>query len=168
VGELFEAARLLRARRPDAELVVVGPVDPVKGDPLTAHDLADAEAAGVRFLGLRQDVDRLYGAFDIYVLASHREGFPRSAMEAAASGLAVVATDIRGCRQVVDHDTSGLLVPVRDPHALATAIERLVDEPATRRRMGDAAIAKARAEFDQCRVIDISLDAYRRLGSVRR
>ncbi len=60
-----------------------------------------AESAGVRFLGMRDDVDRLYAAMDIFVLPSHREGFPRSAMEAAAMGLPVVATDIRGCRQVV-------------------------------------------------------------------
>ena len=67
---------------------------------------------GVAFLGLRDDVEALYTAMDIYVLASHREGFPRSAMEAAAMGLPVVATDIRGCRQVVDDGRTGRLVPV--------------------------------------------------------
>ena len=56
-------------------------------------------------------------------LPSYREGFPRSAMEAAACGVPVVATDIRGCRQVVDHGTTGLLVSVRDGAALAGAIE---------------------------------------------
>ena len=61
-----------------------------------------ARSAGVRFLGLRDDVDRLYRGMDLFVLPSHREGFPRAAMEAAASGLPVVATDVRGCRQVVE------------------------------------------------------------------
>ena len=96
----------------------------------------------------------------MYVLASHREGFPRSAMEAAASGLPVVATDIRGCREVVAHDQTGLLVPARNPAALAAAIDKLANDEATRRRLGEAAANKARDEFDQRRVIARTLDAY--------
>jgi glycosyltransferase involved in cell wall biosynthesis len=159
-AELFAAAKRLLTRRCDLVVVVAGPFDADKGDPLTHADVAGAEAAGVRFLGDRDDVERLYAAFDIYVLASHREGFPRSAMEAAASGLSIVATDIRGCREVVDHDRTGLLVPVRDAAALEVTIERLAGDPAARRRLGQAAAAKARAEFDQRRVIERTLDAY--------
>lgn len=161
-AELFEAARTLLPRHPSLRMVVVGPTDLDKGDPLTEGDVGAAEAAGVRFLGMRRDVDRLYHAMDLYVLASHREGFPRSAMEAAASGLPVVATDIRGCRQVVDHDTTGLLVPARNPDALAAAVEALATDPDRRRTMAAAAVERARSDFDQQRVIDITLDAYRR------
>src|SRR5207244_100428 len=107
--------------------------DPDKGDPLSTSDVAAAQRAGVRFLGYRDDPERLYAAFDIYVLASHREGFPRSAMEAAASGLPIVATDIRGCREVVDHNRTGLLVPSRNPAALEAGIDRLVTDVALRR-----------------------------------
>ncbi|MCA1842261.1 MAG: glycosyltransferase, partial [Actinobacteria bacterium] len=163
-AELFAAARRLLARRGDLVVVVAGPSDADKGDPLTSADIGAAEAAGVRFLGHRRDPERLYAAFDIYVLASHREGFPRSAMEAAASGLPIVATDIRGCREVVDHRRTGLLVPARDAVALEAAIARLADDPATRRRLGEAAATKAQAEFDQCRVISRTLDAYAELG----
>lgn len=159
-AELFEAAKRLLARHSDLVVVVAGPFDADKGDPLTPADVEAAEAAGVRFLGHRDDPERLYAAFDVYVLASHREGFPRSAMEAAASGLPIVATDIRGCREVVDHDRTGLLVPVRDAAALEAAIERLAGDPTTRRRLGEAAAAKARAEFDQCRVIERTFEAY--------
>ena len=162
-AELFAAAKRLLSRRQDLVVVVVGPFDGVKGDPLTPEDVAAAEAAGVRFLGHRDDPERLYAAFDIYVLASYREGFPRSAMEAAASALPIVATDIRGCREVVDHGRTGLLVPTRDAAALETAIHRLADDIPTRHRMGEAAAAKARAEFDQRRVIARTLDAYARL-----
>ena len=81
--------------------------------------------ANITFLGLRDDVEDLYAAMDLYVLASYREGFPRSAMEAAASGLPVVATDIRGCRQVVEPDRTGLLVPAHDAGALTAAIRAL-------------------------------------------
>ena len=163
-AELFAAAKRLLARRHDLAVVVAGPFDADKGDPITPADVAAAEAAGVRFLGYRPDPERLYAAFDVYVLASHREGFPRSAMEAAASGLPIVATDIRGCREVVDHERTGLLVPARDPAALEAAIGRLSDDPAARLRLGEAGAAKARAEFDQHRVIARTLDAYARLS----
>jgi glycosyltransferase involved in cell wall biosynthesis len=102
---------------------------------------------------------------DLYVLASYREGFPRSAMEAAACGLPVIATDIRGCRQAVDHERTGLLVPVRDAHALADAVERLARDPALRQSFGAAAIDKAREQFDQQRIIDTTLATYERLLS---
>ena len=67
------------------------------------RDRATHPDDGVHFLGGRADVDWLYAGMDVFVLASHREGFPRTPMEAAAMGLPVVATDIRGCRQVVEH-----------------------------------------------------------------
>ena len=159
-AELFAAARRLLSRRSDLVVVVAGPFDADKGDPLTPADVAAAESAGVRFLGHRDDPERLYAAFDVYVLASHREGFPRSAMEAAASGLPMVATDIRGCREVVEDGRTGLLVPVRNPGALEAAIDRLADDAELRRRMGEAAAAKARDEFDQQNVICRTLETY--------
>ena len=97
--------------------------------------------AGVRFLGTVHDVETFYAAVDLYVLASHREGFPRSAMEASAMGLPIVVTDIRGCRQVVDHKTTGLLVPVRSPEPLAAAITELIDDAEGRQAMGTAGCA---------------------------
>lgn len=161
--EVFAAARLLQARAPHVRIAVVGPEDADKDDAITAAERAEAEASGVRFLGQRSDVERLYPAMDIYVLASHREGFPRSAMEAAAMGLPVVATDIRGCRQVVDDGATGLLVPVRDATALADAVEELANDAPRRRRMGRAGRAKATHQFDQRTCIDTTLEVYREL-----
>jgi glycosyltransferase involved in cell wall biosynthesis len=162
-AELFEAWADVRRQHPRAVLVVAGPVDPDKADAVPADVLADAEANGVRLLGMRDDVEDLYAAFDLYVLASHREGFPRSAMEAAAGGLPIVATDIRGCRQVVDHGVTGLLVPARSPSDLATALTELIGDPERRRRMSDAAALRARAHFDQEQVIGTTLATYERL-----
>jgi glycosyltransferase involved in cell wall biosynthesis len=159
--ELFTASAALRERRPELKVVIVGPSDPDKADSVTQFDIDTATRdSGVRFLGHRDDVEHLYAAFDLYVLASHREGFPRSAMEAAAMGLPIVATDIRGCRQVVDDGQTGVLVARRDAAALTTAIDRLVGDGNLRASMGIAAREKARREFDQQRVIDITLGVY--------
>jgi glycosyltransferase involved in cell wall biosynthesis len=159
--ELLAAARTF-AGRDDVAFVVVGGIDTAKADAVDQPAIDEAEAAGVRFLGHRHDVERLYHAMDIYVLASHREGFPRSAMEASACGVPIIATDIRGCRQVVDHQRTGLLVPVRDAAALANAIETLVADEQLRQRLGVAAARKARADFDQTRIIATTLATYER------
>ena len=162
--ELFHAARRLRSSVEDLVFVVVGPEDTAKGDALGPDDIAAARAIGnVVFTGHRDDVEDLYPGFDMFVLPSYREGFPRSAMEAAAYGLPVIATDIRGCRQVVDHDVTGLLVPVHDGDALAAAIAALAADPARRSAMGARARTKAEAEFDDRTVIERTLAAYRTL-----
>ena len=162
-GELFAAARQLRRRCPEVTVVVAGPSEPGKADGIGPAAVAAAESSGVRFVGHRSDVEDLYAAFDIYVLASHREGFPRSAMEAAALGLPIVATDIRGCRQVVEHGATGLLVPPRDAAALTDAVARLAGDAGLRSTMGHRAAAKAKREFDQSRVIAVTLAVYQGL-----
>ena len=161
--ELFGAAARIRQRIPDVQVVVVGPDDPDKADAISPAEQRRAEQAGVHFLGFRRDLAELYAAMDIYVLASHREGFPRSAMEAAAMGLPIVATDIRGCRQVVEDGATGLLVPAGDPVALAAAIERLARDPADRANMGRAGRQKALREFDEEAVIRRTLSVYETL-----
>lgn len=164
--ELFEAAALLRTRNPKVRFVVTGPIESDKRDGLTAVDLARARSDGVLFLGARDDMEDIYGASDLYVLASHREGFPRSAMEASAMGLPVVATNIRGSRQVVDEGQSGFLVPLGDVTALTRAIETLAIDAPLRARMGQAGRRRASLRFDQRRIIDLTLAAYR-TGLVR-
>ncbi len=161
-SEVFEAARHLHDRLPAVRFAAIGPAEPDKAASLSADDRAAAESAGVRFLGSRDDVVRLYRGMDLYVLASHREGIPRSAMEAAAMGIPIVATDVRGCREVVEHGLSGLLVPPRNPPALADAIAALAVDPSRRLRMGEAGRRKALRDFDQQRCIDITLATYDR------
>jgi glycosyltransferase involved in cell wall biosynthesis len=155
--ELFEAME----RLPDRfRLVVVGGLDPEKPDSLPAETIERARDRGVVLLGHRDDVDRLYSAMDVFVLASHREGFPRAAMEASAMALPVVATDVRGCREIVEPRITGSLVPVQDPAALATALLELGD-PDDRARIGRAARARAHEHFDERRVVEVVLETYR-------
>jgi glycosyltransferase involved in cell wall biosynthesis len=141
-------------------LVVVGGDDDEKADALPRSLVERARDRGVVFLGQRDDVDRWYSAMDVFVLASHREGFPRAAMEAAAMGLPIVATDVRGCREVVTSGVTGTLVPARDAPALQHALVPLADAD-RRRQMGAAGARRAREQFDERRVVDIVLDAYR-------
>jgi glycosyltransferase involved in cell wall biosynthesis len=162
-AEVFAAVRALRYRAPNVRIVVIGPQEPAKAGAVSDEDLARAAAEGITFLGMRDDVDALYAAMDMYVLASYREGFPRSAMEASAMGLPVVATDIRGCRQVVDDGLTGILVRKADAVALTDAIVRLANSPELRARMGAAGVRKATNDFDERRVIDITLATYQRL-----
>ena len=155
--EFFEAAANLDDRY---VFVTIGPNDSEKPDALPPEMIARAEQNGVRFLGMRTDLEDLYAAMDLFVLPSHREGFPRTAMEAAAMGLPVVATDIRGCRQVVEHEVNGLLVPVRRPDALAEAIRRLGEEPELRGSMGEASRRISRERFDEKQVVRVVMEAY--------
>ena len=162
VPELIELAE----RLDDSYLiVVVGPDDPEKDDALPREFLRRGEAAGVRFLGMRRDVERLYGAFDIFVLPSHRECFPRAAMEAAASGLPVIASDIRGCRQVVSAGKNGLLFPKGDVEALFQAIRAVGSDAELRQRMGEGSVEKARAEFDERDVVSTVISTYADLSA---
>lgn len=120
---------------------------------LAAAQASPDTAARLKLLGYRTDVATLLRGADLFVLPSHREGMPRAIIEAMMSGLPVVATSIRGAReQVIDGET-GMLVPVKDEAALAAALGRLVSDPGLRARMGAASLARARAEYDEAKVI---------------
>ena len=161
--EIFAAAKHLRDVEPRLRFVVAGSEEPSKRDAVSDTSIREAQEQGVQFLGPRRDMQDLYAAFDLYALASYREGVPRSAMEAAAMGLPIVATNVRGCRQVVDDGQTGRLVPVRDAKSLADAIMQVVLDRDQRVRMGRAGGVKARREFDEGRVIALTLEVYARL-----
>jgi glycosyltransferase involved in cell wall biosynthesis len=102
----------------------------------------------VRFLGIRADVADILRASDVFVLSSRWEGNPMSVMEAMAAGLPVVSTAVGGVPELVREGETGLLVPSEDAGALAQALQALVDDPAQRQAMGDAARQRAVARFD--------------------
>ena len=164
--ELFAAARNVAADVPNVGFLVVGPADPGKWDSLGAHEL-EAEGANIVFAGWRDDVQDLLALMDVFVLASWREGLPRSAIEAAAMGKPLVLTDIRGCREVARDGIEGILVPPRSPGPLATAIRSLVLDPSSGIRLGDAARLRAVDRFDERRVEDVVIAEYQRLLSRR-
>ena len=157
--ELFEAMR-----GTDAILWVVG--DRLASDHAGAVDTdriaADpALGARVRFLGYRADIPNILRAADIFTLPSHREGMPRSVIEAMMCALPVVGTDVRGTREEVVGEETGYLVPVADPAALGDALRHLAADAGLRARMGAAGRARALALYDEAKVVARQLE---RLG----
>ena len=113
----------------------------------------------VRFLGYRSDVPALMRAADIFTLPSHREGMPRSVIEAMMTALPVVGTNIRGTREEVVEGETGTLVPVNDAKALASALQRLAGEPALRAAWGANGRARALSHYDEKLVIERQIAA---------
>ncbi|GAJ27657.1 glycosyltransferase family 4 protein [Acidomonas methanolica] len=149
---------LLRAMEavPDAEIWIVGErLDSDHGESLDPFFARAEERLGERMrrLGRRDDVAALLAAADIFVLPSHFEGLPMSVIEAMLCGLPIVTTDIRGPREQVEDGRQGILVPPGLAAPLSRALNRLVGDPALRRRMGEAARERALALYDETRVI---------------
>lgn len=157
--EFLQAARQVRASIPNAVFVVVGDVLKGDRDPFSAS-VADVLKddpllyESVRFTGFIEDVQSIIQLIDIFVLASYREGMPRSIIEAMAAGKPVVATDIRGCREEVVEGVTGYLVPVRDAVALANRIAALGTDSLSRQTMGQAGRARAEVLFQEKMVVD--------------
>lgn len=148
--DLLRAFAHVRARHPDAQLLVVG-ADPEPGEPYLTRlrQLADAPElrGGVTFLGRRTDVPALMQAADVFALASFEEPFGLVFAEAMATGLPVVGLANGGAVEVVEHPTTGLLVAPHDVDALADAIGTLLDDPPRRAAMGAAGRARVAALF---------------------
>lgn len=168
VMEYVEAARLLRQQNVEVRMLLAGGVDPGNPASVTEADVRAWRDEGIiEPLGERSDIASLYAAAHIAVLPSYREGLPRSLIEAAACGRAVVTTDVPGCRDAIEPGVTGLLVPSRDAHALAGAIARLVQDPSQRQRLGAAGRMLAEREFDIQDVCDQHLRLYRALRTGR-
>ena len=149
---------------PNAQLLIVGPYDEEKPDALRP-DVAEryGVAANCRFVGMRNDMPELYALMDVLVLPSYREGFPRAPMEASAMGVPALVTDIRGCREAVQHGENGLRFPVGDSDALARALIELLGDETRRAEMGVAGRRMAEERFDEQKVFDRVLGEYERL-----
>ena len=165
LAELMRAASSLHQRGTEARFVIAG--EPDDGNPASVPPqqiAAWAEEGNVQFLGHRSDVPELLREADIAVLPSYHEGLPRFLLESAAAGLAIVASDIPGCRAIVEDGKSALLVPPRDADRLAEALQLAISDQPLRERLGRAAREVVVARFDEGRVVEAHLDLYRRLG----
>ena len=150
VSEFGKLAHTLADR---ARFVWAGPVED--------QEACESLPINVQCLGMRDDMPEVYSALDVFVLPSHREGFSRSAMEAAACGCALVLSDIRGCRELGRHGEHLLLVPPHDATALIQAVTELLDEPESRQALSAAGTERAMECYDQGAVARASIETYR-------
>jgi glycosyltransferase involved in cell wall biosynthesis len=161
---LFSALEILRRRfDPVVWLVGEGPYQARYEADLRRRGLADA----VSFLGYRYDVPELTAAADIAVLTSVKEGIPRALMQAMAVGLPVVATDVKGSREVVVDGETGFLVPLDDVGALVERLGALMESADLRREMGGRGVQHVHQHFDEEQVAERLVGIYRRALQAR-
>lgn len=156
--ELVEAMHSL-----DAYLWIIGerlPSDHAReiDDTLRAIEENPELRRRIKLLGYRTDVPDLLQASDVFVLPSHREGMPRSIIEAMLTGLPVVATNIRGSRELVIDGETGILVPVGATNDLSATLQKLIADSGARSRMGAAGLNRARNHYDEAEVIRRQLE----------
>jgi glycosyltransferase involved in cell wall biosynthesis len=166
VREFIEAAAILRKRERDIEFLLAGSPDPGNPHSISRDELRRWTEAGlVRCLGHVDDMPALLGSVHVMALPSYyREGVPKSLIEGAAAGLALITTDRPGCREVVTQDgVDGLRVEVRNAEALADCIARLDDDREWLAKLGERAREQALKKFDERLVIQQTLDVYAEL-----
>jgi glycosyltransferase involved in cell wall biosynthesis len=155
VGEFVDAARIVKARFPEARFQLLGFLDAENRTAIPKAAVDEWVNEGtVEYLGAADDVRPVIAASDCVVLPSYREGTPRTLLEAAAMGKPLIASDVPGCREVVEHGKNGFLCKVRDPADLAQKLLDFIDlADAERIGMGRASRVKVEREFGENIVI---------------
>ena len=167
ISDFVAAAKLLRAKGVNARFVMAGDTDPGSPGAISREKLQEWQNAGpVEWWGHQQSMSRMLQQAAIVCLPSHGgEGVPKALIEAAACERAIVATDVPGCRDIVRHGINGLLVPPKNPAALADAIAQLLNDASLRAEMGWRGRVIAVNEFSEEKVIQQTLALYQKLLS---
>ncbi len=161
VGVLVDAARLMNQRGLEYKIELVGNPDPGNPTSISEEQLLAWERENlIEWLGWQSDMQNIYARCHVVVLPSFHEGVPTSLLEAAACGRPIVASDIPGCRTVVDDRKTGLLVPPRQSEPLAAALGQLILDPDLRGRMGKAGRERILKRFTQKRINQQTLEVY--------
>jgi glycosyltransferase involved in cell wall biosynthesis len=164
VYEFVDAAKKLHQQNFPVRMVLVGEPDP--GNPNTVEEAAITQwvtAGTVEYWGFRENINMTIAESNLMVLPSYREGLPKSLLEAAACGRAVITTDVPGCRDAIENNVTGILVPVRNSEQLAEAIKQMCTNEQRRYEMAAAGRQLALREFDIRKVVAIHLHLYQRL-----
>lgn len=152
IADYAAAAGVLREKYPEVRFRLLGPPESGPGS-LSRAEVERWQKAGlIEYLGQTEDVRPSLAAAHVVVLPSWREGLPTALMEAMSVGRPLVATDVPGCRSVVEDGGNGFLVPARDPAALAAAMERFITEPGIIEEMGAKSRSRAVERFDAHKV----------------
>jgi glycosyltransferase involved in cell wall biosynthesis len=162
--EFVEAARLLKSRGVAVVMRLIGSPDPGNPTSATQSELRGWSAERIVELpGYCTDIASQYAAAHIVCLPSYREGLPKGLVEAAACGRAVVTSDVPGCRDAIDPNITGVLVPAKNPIALADAIQALIESPERRAQMGKAGRELAEQAFAIEKIVAQHMTIYREL-----
>ncbi len=166
IGEYVEAARKIRSRYPNAIFQLLGATGVPNPSVIGREQIAEWETAGdVEYLGTTDDVRLIIAQADCVVLPSYREGVPRTLMEAAAMGKPLITTDTAGCRDVVHHEQTGLLCPIKDSHALANSMELMLNMSDEKREaMGAAGRSFMIENFEESKVIAQYFNTLKKIG----
>ena len=164
-GEFFDAIEILRGSFGEEQLAfVVAGSRPRQSTAVDEESLTRmAQDHGVHFLDESTDASTVLAMTDVCVVPTLQPAVPNSAMAASAMGVPVVATDLPGCRSVIDHQETGLLVRPHKPQHLALTIERMLHTPPLRSELGRAGRVRAIEEFDESRVVERTLKVYGQL-----
>ena len=166
VYEFISAARILKERGFKARFFLAGDLDINNPSGFSVDDLNRINKEEyVEFLGYQKDISTLYQKSHIVCLPSYREGLPKSLIEAAAAGRAIVTTDVPGCRDAIIPNVTGILVPPKDPLKLVDALQWLIENPQERISMGKAGRKFAEKEFPIEKIVQNHLDIYQELLS---
>jgi len=161
VREYVAAARKILALRVDVEFLLAGTPDPGNPSAIGIEEIETwCDIKGFEYLNYVENMKELLDSIDIAVLPSYREGLPRSLLEASACQLPCVASDVPGCHDVVNDGVTGYLVEPKTTGELALAMEKLIDDPDLRERMGVAARERVARLFSEEMVIDKTLEIY--------
>ena len=161
VREYIRAAHLVKSEHPRASFTLVGGTDPRNPSSLPKEEIAALQtSAEVEWIDEVADVRPFIAAADVVVLPSYREGLPRTLLEGAAMGRALIATDAPGCREVVISDETGYLAQVGDASSLAQAMARLCESPHEIAAMGRRARHLVETCYDQRLVNQACLHSY--------
>jgi glycosyltransferase involved in cell wall biosynthesis len=164
IADLVECSERIKRIKPNVRFLLAGPLDP--GNP--AHIPREVikkwqKENKIEYLGRHSDMRALIGLSDIVIFPSYREGKPKFLLEAASMGKPIITTDVPGCRDVVENEKNGILVPIKDIESLFNAVIKLINNPELRRKMGEKSRKKAEKEFDEKIVVDQTLKVYKQL-----
>jgi glycosyltransferase involved in cell wall biosynthesis len=165
--EFAEAARIVRRDHPNTRFSILGPSEPhPKRVPEGLFESWVAEGL-IDYLGSTDDVRPYIAKSDCVVLPSYREGLPTVLMEAAAMARPVIATDVPGCRHVVENGVTGFLCEARSGSSLADAMTRMIElDEGRRRQMGASGRCRAEAAFSDQLVVRAYFDALMDVGAL--
>ena len=161
VGEYIKAARLIKIKYPNVRFQLLGFLDVENPKAISRSKVNDwVEEGVVDYIGKTNDVKKFIQEVDCVVLPSYREGLPRSLLEAASLEIPIIATDVPGCRDVVENEVTGFLCDVKNPDHLAKKMELMIDLTSLERsKMGTYGREKIIKEFDEEIVIKAYLNA---------